>query len=324
MSRHRSEEAQDVARALVGRTPEHGGWTRTNCPLCLNHGEVREDTKMSLSVSQRGYYQCWRCGAKGWLADDDRALLPQDEAQDSVEVVFPPPQGFASLAELCGSVFAQAVFDYLRSRRLDVDLMEHVGMGACLTGWLAGRVVVPVLGPNGRSNWRGWVARDWTNTAERRYLYPRGMKRGELLFNEAALHVETSEPLLVVEGIFDALPYWPDACACLGKPTDDQIELLVEARRPVVFALDGDAWVDAWCAAGKLNIRTTSWVENHQLFDRKIEAGQITKPIGWVKLPPLEDPGSVDSAWLRRCARNPRGITDTYETLDDKDWRLPA
>ena len=48
--------------------------------------------------------------------------------------------------------------------------------------------------------------------------------------------------MFVVEGVFDAIPMWPDGIAALGKVTGEQFTLLCASRRPVVFIPDGDAW----------------------------------------------------------------------------------
>ena len=101
---------------------------------------------------------------------------------------------------------------------------------------------MPVLTSAGA--WRGWVARACDSRASRKYLNAPGMSLGGVgaLFNEAALAEVTDEPALVVEGPFDALAYWPQAVAVLGKPTEPQMLTLLRAVRPVVVVLDGDAW----------------------------------------------------------------------------------
>jgi hypothetical protein len=92
------------------------------------------------------------------------------------------------------------------------------------------------------------------------------------LFNEAAIDVETADPLILVEGRFDALPLWPNATAFDGKPSDGQVERLRQARRPLVVALDGDAWIEGEMLAMRL-----------ELYGVRA---------GWLRLPPTTDPGN--------------------------------
>jgi DNA primase len=104
------------------------------------------------------------------------------------------------------------------------------------------------------------------------------MQRGEVLYNHTALHVETERPVMVVEGVFDALALWPHAVAVLGKPSHFQVDALASAKRPVAIVLDGDAWQEGYALAMRLRL-----------------AGQRA---GSVTLPPKTDPDEVDRAWL--------------------------
>jgi DNA primase len=45
-----------------------------------------------------------------------------------------------------------------------------------------------------------------------------------------------------------------DASAVLGMPSSEQQLMLLEAKRPVVFALDGDAWLAGWGLAQQLRM----------------------------------------------------------------------
>lgn len=125
----------------------------------------------------------------------------------------------------------------------------------------------------GDGNLVGWVGRSLDDNAKLRYIYPEGMERGEYLFNEAALSRADSHPLLVVEGCFDALPYFPQACAVLGKPSAGHIRKLRESSRELVVALDGDAVREGYALMLQL-----------QMMGKQ--------NVSWVRLPPGEDPGS--------------------------------
>jgi DNA primase len=144
-------------------------------------------------------------------------------------------------------------------------------------------VVVPILSPDGE--WLGHVGRSWQKDAELPYLYGKGLQRRETLYNAAALNVQTDKPVMVVEGVLDALALWPDAVAVLGKPSEPQIWALADAARPVAVVLDGDAWSEGEALAMTLRLE-----------------GQRA---GSVRLPPKTDPDEVDRGWLdeevRRC-----------------------
>lgn len=177
---------------------------------------------------------------------------------------------------------------YLQKRGLPPSAWKAAALGACLRGPLRNRIIAPVLSDDG-TKWLGHVARDWTSRSVRKYLNAAGMSR--LLYQGAQRFRETDEPLLVVEGMFDALPYIGSAVALLGKPSAMQVKLLAQSRRPLVIALDGDAIRDSRALQQRLKLRGVT--------------------AGLVRLPPGKDPGDVDPGWLKqRAAEAAREVTD--------------
>ncbi len=265
-----------IATALAGARGS-GVNTRMTCPLCpVRHG--KPDRKQSLSVNTvTGAYLCFRCHVAGYLPGQNFS----GEAPPSVDhPKMALPEGFEFLYghKLRGSFAAQEARDYLRKRGVGEDLWAAAKIGACLTGYYAGRVVVPIFAA-AAEGLIGWVARSWLS-ANKPYLYPKGMHA--LFFNGSVLAQETDEPAILVEGVFDALACWPNGVACLGKPSDRQFEALLAARRPLAVVLDGDAVEEGWAFALRL-----------QFYGKRA---------GCVRLPPATDPDEVDRAWLRQQA----------------------
>lgn len=277
MSRALDREA--VASAFARARPSRTGWWRTNCPLCVSKtGKVDKHQSLAIEAAT-GWYRCWKCGARGRVdglddIDDAEPIAPVDDAIE-------PPEGWESLEE--GGSIAIAAARFMQRRGVRDEACEEARVGVCVRGQYRGRVVVPVLARDGRT-WRGFVARTFRRDDQRRkYLYPAGMRRGELLYNERRLLASSPDPVLVVEGVFDALPLWPDAVACLGKPSRRQVELLVECGRPIAVCLDGDAWQEGAALAFRLRVDGVA--------------------AGSVRLPPGEDPGTTPPRWIRERAR---------------------
>lgn len=264
------------------------GWWRTNCPYCaLETG--KPDKRQSLGIKPAiAFFMCFKCGARGRLRDvpdDVLALEARQAKQDGTPIpIKGPPDGYEPLwsEEAWTSIFLETPRSYLASRGVTREIAEAARIGICASGFLNARIVVPVLDVDEKT-WLGYSARDWTNKADPRYRYPRGMARGVLLYNWAALYVETDEPLIFVEGVFDALPYWPDASAGLGKPGDYHRRLLLDAKRPIAVCLDGDAHEEGWALSEYLKL--------------------YGKAAGAVRLPPGSDPNNVEHQWLREEAR---------------------
>jgi hypothetical protein len=191
------------------------------------------------------------------------------------------PEGFFALYEEPGlsSWFADGARDYLEDRGVPASTSRAAGVGVVLAGRHRGRVVVPIRDAAG--GLAGWSARLFVGGDGPKYLYPSGMDRRVLLYNAAALAAQTVDPVYVVEGVFDALPLWPDAVACLGQPSSGQLGQLAASPRPLVCLLDGDAWRRSQALAGKLRV--------------------MGRRVAWVRLPPKTDPGGTDPDWLRRA-----------------------
>jgi hypothetical protein len=285
-------EAGLVAAALPGFVhTAQPGRVRVNCPLCeLRTGKA--DRKRSMSIeTQHGYYKCFKCGALGTLPDFD--MPPEDEPahaalaplEGAKEVE--PPEGWVPLwkGAAARSDAARAAVAYAL-RRCSRALWEQLQIGATLSGdgMEAGRVVVPVIDPAGC--WVGWVGRLWRDGGRLPYYTCPGMERARVLFNAAALAEETDRPLLVVEGVFDAIHLYPDAVAVLGKPSAEQEAALAASPRPVVYVLDGDAWEEAEGLALRLALRR----------------GEGAARVGHVPLPAGVDPDEIPADELKRLA----------------------
>ncbi len=250
---------------------------RVNCPLCLERVGT-PDRRASLGVNaDGGGYRCFRCHAKGRARGFGPAAQGYEQPQEPV--IIDLPRGYTPLGEGPGATAETTARAraYLRSRGVSDDAVRAARIGYCEQR--GPRVAVPVVDRNQRL--RGWVARTLAD-ADPRYLNARGGWAGEVLFNEAALFRRTEAPVLVVEGVFDALPYWPDAVAVLGKPTAAQVAVIAESRRPVSVCLDGDAADEGWALAQRLALQG-------------VRAGAV-------RLPPATDPATVERRWLTTAA----------------------
>lgn len=275
-------------RWLVGRdAQERRGWAvvsvvdegHVDCVYCA-------EVPGSASFALEGHIlvgNCFRCGSAGVLQDVPENIETIErakprEAQGKIEL----PEGFLPLFEEPGLSFpfTDAARVYLERRGLPVEVGRAAKIGVVLTGHYRGRVVVPVFDSLGRVL-VGWSARLYIESPFPKYLYPAGMNRREIVYNGAALPRDTTDPIFVVEGVFDALALWPDAVACLGKPSAPQVDMLVASRRPIVALLDGDAWRESLALMLRLRLRG--------------------RTAGSVRLPPRLDPATVDAAAVRRA-----------------------
>jgi len=273
----------------MGARRSASGWWRANCPYCLS-ASGKPDRRQSLGIKPKiSFFMCFKCGAKGRLPDALSRSMLEKGPDESPPPIKGPPDGYEPIwtDDVWTSLYLETPRAYLERRGVSRAIAKSSRIGIAVDGRYASRVIVPCLDLDG-STWLGFSARDWTDKQELRYRYPRGMQRAKFLYNQVALYTETDAPVIIVEGVFDALPYWPNAVACLGKPGELHERLMAEASRPIAVCLDGDSWEEGFILSEKL----------------KLEGRQA----GYVQLPPCTDPNTVDRAWLmeeaKKCISN--------------------
>lgn len=256
---------------------QSSGWQRINCPFCFKR-TGKKDYRRSFGIRADGYYHCFKCDARGFRAGSVRQEYVSKPATHSVV----KPDGFVEIMSSAAkdSLTCKAYREYLLRRGLSLEVARAAKIGCCPWTKLTGRVVVPIFDVDG--SWVWYSARAISDTARQKYMYPRG-NRHDCFYNPRALEVETQEPVLVVEGCFDALALWPHAVATLGSPTTGQIEQLLVLRRPVCVVFDGDAW--------EAGARLAWWLRFH------------ARPAGALRLPPRCDPDQLNPEEIRRLAR---------------------
>lgn len=266
---------KDLIRVAVADAQKSThGWYRTNCPVCVIK-TGKEDKRWSMGFQpETGRYKCFRCGSGGKLAEDFSAMAAENPSEEEEEdTTLEPPEGFMLLGEEPGltAYSTEDAREYLLSRNVTEETWRACSIGITFDDPVHhDRIIVPILGDD--DTWFGWVGRVWEPGWILKYRYPAGMQRGSLLWNHEALLIETDEPAMIVEGVFDGLPHYPYAVACLGKPSHGQIGALLAARRPLVVVLDGDAWMEAEALSLRL----------------KFEG----KRASFLRLPPRRDPGN--------------------------------
>lgn len=250
------DETSLVVDAIAGRRANRSGKVRANCPFCITVVD-KEDRKQCLQLNvESGWWKCYRCESFGRLGESDLPFNTQTivrkKADEPDEPAVNMPEGFVPLwlPEARSSPSTRLAFKYLRRDRVGVtdEVIERARIGCCIRGRYAGRVVVPIY-RGGKLV--GYMTRAWKKKHPRPYLYSDDLKRAGLLYNEAALYATTNYPAIIVEGIFDTFPFWRegrplcDGVAVLGKPSDEQFQLMINARRPLLVVFDGDAWREA-------------------------------------------------------------------------------
>ena len=265
------DESSDAVVVKAFRLFFHGrinlcGWNRVRCLNCeLTTGKTDAKTSLELNGETRGY-TCFKCGIRGQLGNSDFASIISrvgsvlestlKSAQLDVEQPVGYEPAFGPVAHqsaswvrrfLCGPRYTSPFG--IPAREMCPIACEEAGVvfvpDPISTQFkLSNRAIFPV-GIAKDNKFVGWVGRA-VNTSVVPYLNAKNMHR-DICFNQAAIYVETHIPLLVVEGVFDALRFWPNAVALLGKPSaydkpdSPALALLKQTKRPLIVMLDQDA-----------------------------------------------------------------------------------
>lgn len=204
-------------------------------------------------------FNCWHCGFSGKsLAAimvqgsaahkeylDSRPAGKRSVFAKPVDIQKPKcsslPTGFAPIL-LRGDIREAPYITYLRKRGITDHTMGLYRMGYVDSGPLAGRVVIPSFDAVGMVNF--WSARSiYPNEKTFSYRLPDASK--DVISNEHM--VNWTEPVYLVEGIFDEIAIGPQAISLYGKFMQPTLATrLVEKRPPIVYVcLDNDARTEA-------------------------------------------------------------------------------
>lgn len=175
--------------------------------------------------------------------------------------------------------------EYMTERGFKREAMRDWNIGYCERGKYEGRIIIPLVCPNGES----FTARDLTGDGFPKYLNPESVDHSLLLFgwNNVVLGADFA----IVEGPLDALKMYQHgipAVAFGGKSLSNaQLELLFlhPESTSITVMLDPDAQKEAYGIANKLKIKFENIfvakippMDNHGV---KLDPGSSTKKQAW-------------------------------------------
>jgi len=253
------------------------------CPSCK---ETRADKKKLIVRLDDGRYHCWVCGIKGKsilsyiskmkpeFSDRISKLGFTFKKEETAAAEVTLPKNFVVLAEYNGlDPDLMAVKNHLYRRGLTDEDISRWRILACPSGSYRRRAIVPSFDCDGKLNY--YVARSIDKDSKPKYKNP-GAKKTEIIFNE--IDIEWSMPIILVEGVFDAIKC-PDNCIpILGSQLSKDsllFKMLVKNQSEVYLSLDSDMKSKAYEIA---NILTSSGCPTYVSFAREgTDIGEMNK-----------------------------------------------
>lgn len=219
------------------------------CRFCNHH-----KPKLAINV-ETGRWHCWKCGKAGnrlfslfkqlgcsrqqmnQLAELVKDGLSYRQKYELVKEVIQLPSEYIPLCEVNTNSMRGRVTEYLSKRNINMDDVRRYQIGYCSTGEYANRVIVPSFDEKGNLNY--FSARDISENSRVKYKNPPVSKNVVVFEN----HINWNYPVMLVEGMFDAIGVKRNAIPLLGKTIGSVLaeRLMTSPVDDIYLALDPDA-----------------------------------------------------------------------------------
>lgn len=224
------------------------------CPFCHHHKQ-----KLQINLKTQKWH-CWVCnnGGKKLTSllrklDVDRKLItivrnyygdtPISYKAEEESIIIHLPKEYISLLDSptgFNPEYNQAIA-YLKRRGIDKNIIAKYNMGYCKDGVYSRRIIIPSYDSNGNVNY--FISRSYYENEKMKYKNPPVSKN--IICLES--HINWREPIILCEGIFDAISIKRNAIPLLGKfPSKKLVEkILISKPKQLTIALDNDAKSEA-------------------------------------------------------------------------------
>jgi len=223
------------------------------CPFCHHHKK-----KLQVNFKTQKWH-CWVCNKGGYkigillrkinapshLIKEVLQLLNdyisyETDQKETIHDVSLPKEYKPLYLKSEDPIYKNAIH-YLKKRRIGPKEILRYSIGYCINGIYSNRVIIPSYDEDGKLNY--FIARDIFPNSRFKYKNP-PMSKDTVVFE---LFINWNEPIVLVEGSFDAIAVRKNVIPLLGKfPSKSLVKKLVTKKvKKVYVALDTDAKKDA-------------------------------------------------------------------------------
>lgn len=235
----------------TGKSTARGNYAY-HCPKCTNSTKNKLEICLDESSPDFQKFGCWVCKFKGKKlvnlfkvieAPHDKILelksltkdvSPVEKSQlQEIKVVL--PEEYRSILN-DKSLTAKQALSYVKNRGLTEDDIIKYNIGYCETGLYANMVIIPSYDEFGTLNY--FMGRSFTPGSNKK-LNP-SVSRDIIPFE---IFVNWNSPLVLCEGMFDAITIKRNAIPLLGKNLQSKLmqRIVTSTVKKIYIALDKDA-----------------------------------------------------------------------------------
>ena len=226
-----------------------------NCPYCNHH---KPKLEVNFTQHKKGYnpFHCWACDKKGSrISSIFKQVKASPEKYEElkkligseVEIKKQDNQTQLKLPEeyksILGSrdILARHALSYLKSRGITKDDIEKYNIGYCEYGRYAKMVIIPSYDKKGQLNY--YTGRSFEKDPYIKYKNPESSRN--IIPNEHLINWNL--PLVICEGMFDAIAIKRNAIPLLGKNIQSELmkKIVTSTIEKIYIALDTDAMKQA-------------------------------------------------------------------------------
>ena len=224
-----------------------------NCPHCKHH---KPKLEVNFTENKDGHnpWHCWVCGKKGKSIGlllrgagasqdviNEAKTLAKDVNHTYVEKTktsISLPDEFIGLNNVDSSrISARHALAYLKRRNISkYDILKY-NIGYCEKGMYANMIIIPTYDVDGRLNY--FTARSFEKDPYVKYRNPQVSR--DIIPNEHMINWDV--PLILCEGLFDAIAIKRNAIPLLGKNIQKNLmkKIVTSLVDKIYIALDKDA-----------------------------------------------------------------------------------
>jgi len=237
-----------------------------NCPFC-HHSKPKLEIQVHTNEKKENPWHCWVCGEKGKTLSslfkklkapahkiqELYSFIKPGEKQKQSEHIISLPKEFIPLSYILpassnndkidhvAQIEAKHALKFLTKRGITKEDILKYKIGFCAEGNYNKRIVIPSYDENGFLNY--FVTRTYTSDAFQKYKNP-PVDRNIIGWE---YYINWNTPIILVEGIFDALTIKRNVIPLFGKTISELLmrKIVGSQVQKVYIALDNDALKEA-------------------------------------------------------------------------------